>query len=272
LATPNTVEEAIYSIVHAQKTCSYYELQDRAYSMGIQSGVFPAKEALRKQGRLGNITQTIPSTTPTDVSFVYCVDCLNRSPEEIRPVYEEKKQLLTCHYNHRKEFAAHAEQLVKNACQKLQYTKLETNKKTDNGIGILDLEIDVFGKPPNRTYYQAISVKNRREPIGIEDMNDIINTASFASQAWGKDIRPALVATYANPSKLHQAKSMGLAMTVWGKQIIPERFREEYETRLIPGLALQVQITDNPPSEMTRNLSEFVLGYPYPQNNHPTDA
>jgi hypothetical protein len=258
VTAPDPTQLTVYAIVHAQKTCSYFELKDRAYLAGIRTDVFPAKEALRKQKRIDNITITVPSTIPRKVTFVFCRDC---PPEAIRPVYQEKKNLLLRHYNHCKEIGTHAEQLVKRTCQDLLYTELELNKKSHNGIGIGDREIDVFGKHPGNEYYQAISVKNRREPVGIEDMNDAINTALVASQAWHMDIRPALVATYASRFKLNDAKSMGLAMTAWGKQIIPDRFHEEYETLLVPGLALNVQITDNPPPEMTRRVAEYIMRF-----------
>lgn len=238
--------------------------------MGIRSGVYQAKESLRQQGRLGNITQTIPCTIPTEVRFVYCAECLSRSPEQIRPIYEEKKNLLLSHYNHRREFGRHAEQLVKNTCQELQYAELETNKTSHNGVGIRDREIDVFGKHPNGGYYQAISVKNTRESMKSQDIDDVITTARIASRAWQIDIRPALVATYASRFKLQEAKSKGCAMAIWGKQIIPERFREEYETRLIPGLLLDIQIADIPPQEMVANISHYICGFRYRPNDGMT--
>jgi hypothetical protein len=85
------------------------------------------------------------------------------------PNLQRKRNLLAHHCNHCKEMGKHAEQLVKTTCQELLYTELELRKRSHDGIGIGDREIDVFGKHAENTYYQAISVKNRRERIGIED-------------------------------------------------------------------------------------------------------
>jgi hypothetical protein len=265
LATPKTPEpelptSPVLTILRREIACHYYELINRAYQeYHITKDVDSAINLLTAQGEVDETTYIVPSVKPKPVRMIYCTE---PRIDQTQRVIAEKAELMSMHYNLSDTIGKHAERLVKQTCEALGYTELETRKETHDGIGIGKRDIDVFAKHPTQDYYQDIEVRNRREPVKLSDLAPILKTATLASKKWQMYIRPALVAAFSPPYVTTIADQMGIPIALIGIQLVPETYRDLYE-KLNSRLALNVLITDEAPQYLTGNINRYIKGYHY---------
>src|SRR5208283_2708213 len=145
-------------VLQAQKACEWGELKARLFKASnaviTQKRVFDASMELEKQGKARServqIQCSFPPSQPPLFRYSMSVD-----PRERQLTIDAKAQLLAQHYDNTKVIGAHAEQLVKKACEDLGYKRVRNRKKVGNH------DIDLFAKHPSKKFWQAISVKNR---------------------------------------------------------------------------------------------------------------
>jgi len=223
----------------------------------VESGI----AILYAQGELTDLSITPHSVKPKSLRFILTTSL----PEvETQQIAQEKADLLAKHYDLSDVIGRHAEQMVYRICKKLGYTELEIRKEKNEGIGINKRDIDIYGKHPRNDYYQAIEVRNRRDTVKVNDLPNILKTISLAEKRWSKQIRPALVATFASREIIELANTMDLPIALMGAQFVPEKYQSLYET-LNDRLALNVRITDQLPKYMFDNITKFILVHQYRQ-------
>jgi hypothetical protein len=255
--------EPILNILRREKACHFYEVVNRAYQeYHITQDVDAAYALLHAQGKADETYRTVPSVKPKPVRMIYCTEFPS---DQIERVITEKAQLMAEHYNLSDTIGRHAENLVKQTCENLGYSELEIRKENHQGIGIDRRDIDVFAKHPDNNYYQAIEVRNRREPVKPSDLPPILKTVTVASRKWQMYIRPALVAAFSPQPVTNLADQMEIPIAIAGRQLVPEAYRSLYET-LNSRLALNVLITDQAPQYLRDNMTRYVKAYQYRTN------
>jgi hypothetical protein len=255
--------DRILNILRREKACHFYELINRAYQeYHITQDVDVAYALLHAQAKADEISRTVQSVKPKPIRIIYCTEFPSN---EIERVITEKAELMAQHYNLSDTIGRHAENLVKQTCENLGCSELEIRKENHQGIGIDRRDIDVFAKHPDNNYYQAIEVRNRREPVKPSDLPPILKTVTVASRRWQMYIRPALVAAFSPQPVTNLANQMEIPIALAGRQLVPETYRNLYET-LNSRLALNVLITDQAPEYLRDNINRYVKAYHYRTN------
>jgi hypothetical protein len=266
-----TDEEGILRILGVQKACEWGELKARAWKESNQivtrMRVRNAFQKLKTQGKVDeeewkNVKlecKTPPSKPPL---FVYSRTVDSTAISERQQIINEKKQLLQWHFDvGKQEIGKYAEQLVQQVCQELHYkSKVHRREKfavLSSGTRRIE-EIDVYGKHPSNKYWQAISVKNWRDPIRVAQVQQIVDIVALARQKWKRDIRPAIVAPTAYDDAMKKAKLDHVPIALLGRQVAPESHRRSYQ-ELNDRLAFDFEITAKPPKLMRDNIEEYLV-------------
>jgi len=257
---------AIRSILDRQNACPVLELLNRTYlEFHLRSDIVrTAFLKLQQDEAIAFKKIQVPDARSTTVSFIYRTDLLQHVVDDI---ITEKSQLLAQHYDLSNEIGRHGENLVAEACSSLGYTDIEVRKEKHGSqdlgmVGIQRRDIDVFAKHPTGKYYQNIEVKNRRDPLKQADLSAVLQTTSLATARWNFVINPAVVSTFAAGTARKAATFLGIPIAFSGGVYVPEKRRLLYE-KLNSRLALNVKITDQPTSELRRNISTYIAQHSY---------
>lgn len=257
---------SIRSILDKENACPVSELLNRAYlEFHLPSDIVRTAFLKLQQDEAITFKKVqVPDTRHTTVSFIHRTDL----PQHvIENVITEKSELLAQHYDLSNEIGRHGEILVAEACSSLGYIDIEIRKEKHGSedlgmIGIQRRDIDVFAPHPTGKYYQNIEVKNRRDPLKQADLSAVLQTTSLASTRWGFVIKPAVVTTFAAGTALKAATVLDIPIAFSGGVYVPEKRRLMYE-KLNSRLALNVKITDQPTSELRRNISTYIAQHRY---------
>jgi hypothetical protein len=256
----------VYTTLTEHKACEFGELYARLYKTKYPGLTFTRKlvydaclqlEEQRKIDKMQvQIQCSFPPSHPPLFLFSTRID-----PEERQQAIEAKAQLLAQHYDNTKVIGAHAELLVKNVCENLDYKRISIDKSVGNH------DIDVYAKHPSDTYWQAISVKNWRDSIRISEVTEIVEIVKLAHAKYKrKIIQPAITAPKAYPDAITNQYHVPVA--TYEKQVAPESCRQLYEA-LNDKLAFDVEITDKPTAKMRENIEEYICKHDYESNQQP---
>jgi Holliday junction resolvase-like predicted endonuclease len=227
-----------------------------------QKHVFDTCIQLEREGMIGftqvQVQCSFPPSQPPRFLYSTQIDPLQRDQ-----TIQTKVHLLTQHYDNQKRIGDHAEHLVEQVCRELGYERIHPKKRIGN-FG----EIDVYAKHPSDEYWQAISVKNLRDPIKMDVVRDLLSTVEHARLKYPKKIiQPAIVASYAYLNVIQNEYHVPVAII--GKQVAPTALRGLYE-ELNDKLAFDVAITDRPPDTMRENIRLYICKHDYDRDQRAT--
>jgi hypothetical protein len=261
----STDEDEVLRILRERVACQYGELEARAFKQSNKEITWErVKKAcfnLEEQGVVDYRKETIESKNPKEVTFVWVKDV---SEKEREVTIDRKSDLLRFHFDNPKLIGDHATRLVEMVCRSLHYKRIKPLFHIGHD------EIDLYAKHPKNKFWQAISVKNLRDPIGTKkgmpkQIVDVLDFVALARRKWKRVTQPAIVASYCFKNWMEMGnKRYGVNIAIMGAQVAPLKFREVYEA-LNNELAFNFEITDEPTKFMTENIEKYICNQDYPK-------
>lgn len=171
-------KDVVIDILKKYGVCTHREITDR-----IQSKYkFNNSRVNKSITYLYNIKKidrkSLENPYNTQSSFYFIPTNINGAKRE--DIIEYKLDLMTKQSKFNDQIARFAENLVSGILDDLGYSEIETRKRQHKGIGLGKMELDVWGYHLFG-YYQHIEVKNRKQPVGPNDIIHLECKTSLAS-------------------------------------------------------------------------------------------
>ena len=185
-----SLRDVLIEILADQTTCIAREINDRAYSQyDVPFTSFRnlriVRDGLVKRGIVGEILRDRPYGKPCKF---YYLTATNGS--KVDRMIENKHKLLLEYSEHTTEIGHFGEDLVAEVADRLGFTDIKVRMR----LGKED--IDVWCRDRSGNFNWAIQVKNRRQEIDKDDIDDTMDKAKKAASKWNIEFfKPAIVSS-----------------------------------------------------------------------------
>jgi Holliday junction resolvase-like predicted endonuclease len=249
------------TILDKYNVCIQHEITDRVffnYGVNCRNTSRAIEHLLSK-----NVIQREEKQSPYNIPFHFYF-LTGTSANRVNNTINYKLDLLLNHSKLRDDIGRFCEELVAKILENNGYTEIEIRKEKHGDIGLGRREMDVFTKHVF-DYYQHIEVKNRRQPVNLDEIKGLDIKTRDAGRLWDLQIESALVCTFIYRTALREAKSKNIPVVITNKIYTPEKyagFYEEYSTAL-GSYYFEVINVENPPKHLTRKIIGFIRAHDY---------
>ncbi len=251
----------VKTILNEHKACIQHEITDRAWidfkqksrSVTYAIDMLYSIDVIRRQ------KVESPYGKPFHFYYLPNIDSIVLSD-----AIDYKLDLLMKHSSLTEEIGYFGEKLVASVIKRLCYDEVETRKMKLGKIGINRRDIDVWGKHPY-DYYHNIEVKNRRQPVNVNDVEDVKLTTDIALESWDLPIVSAIVCSFILKKAKQQADSYNIPCVITKNIFVPERYADFYlEYRKALGSYYIEIVNPEEPHERLQELFEtYVFHHEY---------
>ena len=248
------------TILENYKVCLHHEIMDRAWAR-YELRFHQVDRAIRQL--LGNTIDRmiIPSPYGKPFHFYFLSET---DADEVKYTINYKLELLQQHAKLTDEVGRLGELLVGKIIEDLGYEEIEIRKEKHGDIGIGRRDIDVWGKHLH-DYYQNIEVKNRRQQVNVNDIDDVEAKTVIAQAHWNLPIKSALVCSFIYPKALEKANSVDIPVVITKKVFVPKEYAGFYEeySQALGSYYIEIADYENPPEYLIELMVNFILDHEY---------
>ena len=243
----------VVTILEKHGACIHHEIFDRAwsnYKLDFKLVRWAIDKLLSKETIDMKIEKS-PYGKPFHFFFL-----TNTDANKIDRVIDYKLRLLRQHSKLTQEIGDFGENLIGKIIEGLPYEEVEIRKKKHKDIGIGRKGIDVWGKHVN-DYYQNIEVKNRRQLVDTNDIDNIITKTEAARNRWNLPVESALVCAFIYPKALEKANSANMPVAITKKVFVPRKYAMFYLNyrKTLGSHYIEIADSENP----SNSLSDLIL-------------
>lgn len=255
--------EVIINFLSRYKVCTYRELANRCWkhSKLTTSEVNNAIKYLLSKNAVDR--KRIDNPYGTKYSFYYLPSIRST---RLNKILSYKLDLLNEHSKHTKKLGRFGECLVGKVLNDIDYEGIEYRKTQHKNVGIGRKGIDIWAEHPCEDYFQNFEVKNRIQPVDVNDIDNIRRKTLLASERWNLPIRSALVCSFIyHDTALKYAESNDVPVVITRKQFVPEEFRIFYEEYKVAFGSHYIEVVNlrNPPGYLRDLIEKHIVLHEY---------
>ena len=257
----DSLKKVVVTILEKQTVCLQHEITDRAWSNFRRK--FPSFDKAIYELFLEKTIDVRMKESPYGKPFHFYF-LSTKDVNEVNRIINYKLDLLWKHSKLTEEVGRLGEMLVGNIVKDLGYSEVEIRKEKHGDIGFKRMDLDVWGKHP-KDYYQIIEVKNRRQPVNVSDIEEIIAKNALAQELWKLPVKSALVCAFIYRTAQKKANSANIPIVMTKKVFVPKEYEEFYKEykSVLGSYYMEAVSLVAPPYHFRDLIKNFIFNYKY---------
>ena len=114
-------------------------------------------------------------------------------------------------------------------------------------------------------YYQNIEVKNRRQPVNVNDVEDILTKTAIAHARWNLPVESALVCPFIYGAAREKADSDNIPVVITGKVFVPKEYASFYieYSQALGSHYIEIADSENPSDSLADLILDVIHDHEY---------